>query len=126
MVETTEDKKLYRSRRDRMIAGVAGGIAEYFRVDPSLVRLIWVGLALMGGSGLLLYIIAALIIPSQPQDEGEGRDEDPATSTNLGAVVLIAVGIILLLRPFIPRVGLAELLLGLGLVLLGMAVLSKK
>ncbi len=59
-------KRLYRSRRDVMIAGVCGGIAEYFDVDPTIVRLIAVILVLGWGSGLLAYLIAVLIIPKNP------------------------------------------------------------
>ncbi len=56
-------KKLYRSRTDRKLAGVCGGVAEYFAIDPTMVRLLWVVFTLMGGSGLLAYIIAAIIMP---------------------------------------------------------------
>ena len=59
-------KKLYKSATDRKIAGVCGGIAEYFNVDATLIRLAWVLFGLLGGSGLLAYIIAALIMPEQP------------------------------------------------------------
>ena len=59
-------KRLYSSRRDVMIAGVCGGIAEYFDVDPTIVRLIAVILVLGWGSGLLAYLIAVLIIPKNP------------------------------------------------------------
>ena len=58
-----EPKRLYKSRRQRMICGVCGGIAEYFNIDPTLVRLGWVIFSLAGGSGVLAYIIAAIIIP---------------------------------------------------------------
>lgn len=57
-------KRLYRSRTDRMLYGVCGGIAEYLGVDPTIVRLIW-ALFLLSGSGLILYFIAALVIPEQ-------------------------------------------------------------
>lgn len=59
-------KKLYKSETDRKICGVCGGIAEYFNIDSTLVRLIWVILAVCFGSGLLAYIIAAIIMPSYP------------------------------------------------------------
>lgn len=59
------EKRLYRSRTNRMIAGVCGGLAEYLGVDPTVVRLIWVFLALTAGGGILLYLIAWLIIPQQ-------------------------------------------------------------
>ena len=58
--------RLYRSRTDRMLFGVAGGMADWFDLDPSLVRLVWALLILAGGVGLLLYIIAAIVIPEEP------------------------------------------------------------
>ena len=60
------EKKLYKSSTDKKLAGVCGGIAEYFNIDSTLVRLGWVLFSLLGGSGLLAYIIAALIMPEQP------------------------------------------------------------
>ena len=60
------EKKLYKSESNKMICGVCGGIAEYFNIDPTLVRLGWVALSLMGGFGILPYILAAIIIPSDP------------------------------------------------------------
>lgn len=57
------EKKLRRSARNTMLAGVCGGIGEYFSIDPTLVRLGWVLFSCLGGSGLLAYIVAAIIIP---------------------------------------------------------------
>lgn len=59
-------KRLYRSKKDKMLAGICGGLAEYFDVDPSLVRLATVLLCLYAGTGLMVYIIAAIIIPEAP------------------------------------------------------------
>ena len=59
-------KRLYRSKKDKMLAGICGGLAKYFDVDPSLVRLATVLLCLYAGTGLLVYIIAAIIIPEAP------------------------------------------------------------
>ena len=61
-----EGKKLYKSNTDKKIAGVCGGIAEYLNIDATLVRLGWVVFSLLGGSGLLAYIIAAIIMPERP------------------------------------------------------------
>lgn len=58
-----ENKKLYRSSTDYKLAGVCGGIAEYFNIDSTLVRLGWILFSVMGGAGLLAYIIAAIIMP---------------------------------------------------------------
>ena len=60
------EKKLYKSNQNKMLDGVCGGIAEYFGIDPTVVRLIWALFSLMGGCGILAYIIAAIIIPRNP------------------------------------------------------------
>lgn len=57
------DKKLYKSRTDRKICGVCGGIAEYFNIDPTIVRLLWILFACVVGSGIVAYIIAAIVMP---------------------------------------------------------------
>ena len=64
-------KRLYRVEQGNMLAGVCGGIGEYFDVDPTLVRLAWVILSLTtaGGGGVLAYIIAAIIIPKKSEAE---------------------------------------------------------
>lgn len=62
-----EPKRLYRSEKNRMLAGVCGGLAEYFNVDPTIVRLITVVLCCAAGTGVLAYLIAAVIIPNESQ-----------------------------------------------------------
>lgn len=57
--------KIFRSRTQRMVAGVCGGIGEYFGIDPTIVRLGFVLLSLMVGGGLLVYILAAIILPEE-------------------------------------------------------------
>jgi len=59
-------KRLFRSRSERKIAGVCGGLAVYFRVDPFLIRLIFILFFLAGGAALLVYIIMWLIVPLEP------------------------------------------------------------
>lgn len=56
-------KKLYRSRSERMLAGICGGLAEYFNIDPTIVRLGFVGFAAVGGCAILIYILMWLIVP---------------------------------------------------------------
>lgn len=60
-------KRLYRSESNRMLCGVCAGIAEYFKLDPTLIRLAWALFCVLGGSGVLAYILAAIIIPSESQ-----------------------------------------------------------
>lgn len=63
-----EPKRLYRTENGAaMLCGVCGGIAEYFNIDPSIIRLLWAALILFGGTGILLYIIAAVILPKKSQ-----------------------------------------------------------
>ena len=59
-------KRLYRSRNNYVIAGVCGGIGEYFEVDPTLVRLAFACMLLLAGTGLLFYLIAWTVIPVNP------------------------------------------------------------
>ncbi|MDY4207906.1 MULTISPECIES: PspC domain-containing protein [Lachnospiraceae] len=61
--------RLYKSNQNKIIDGVCAGIAEYFGIDPTLIRLGWVLFCAMGGSGFLAYIIAAIIIPRRPEGE---------------------------------------------------------
>lgn len=58
-------KRLYKSSTDKKVCGVCGGIANYFDVDPTVIRLIWVIFTLVGGSGLIAYIIATIIMPDE-------------------------------------------------------------
>lgn len=59
-------KRLYKSGSNKVVSGVCGGIAEYFDIDPTLVRVAWIIFCAMGGSGFLAYLVAALIIPEYP------------------------------------------------------------
>ena len=56
-------RRLYRSKKDKIIGGVCGGIGEYFNIDPVIIRLLWSLLIFVGGSGILAYLVAWLIIP---------------------------------------------------------------
>lgn len=60
------EKKLYKSNDNKMLDGVCAGIGEYFGIDATLIRLAWVLFCALGGSGILAYIIAAIIIPRKP------------------------------------------------------------
>ncbi len=60
------NRRLYRSRTDAMLGGVCGGLGQYLNVDPTIIRLILVLMALMGGHGILVYLILWLVIPLEP------------------------------------------------------------
>ncbi|MFX4262707.1 PspC domain-containing protein [Pelotomaculum propionicicum] len=107
--------KLYRSRKNRIIAGVAGGLAEYFEFDVTLVRLLWVLAVFAGGAGVLAYIAAAIIIPEEKDtfgypkaEQGEARvkpEKGPhgETARRNAGLLLIGLGIVLLAYEILPR-----------------------
>ena len=65
-MEGMNTKKLYKSAADRRLCGVCAGIAEYLEIDPTVIRLAWVFLSLALGSGVLVYLVCALVIPEAP------------------------------------------------------------
>jgi phage shock protein PspC (stress-responsive transcriptional regulator) len=82
-------KKLYRSNRDKMLGGVAGGLADYFDMDPTLVRVIFIITLFLGGTGVLAYIILWILVPQEPlvfpqaMNTGAASDQneqDPASA----------------------------------------------
>lgn len=113
-------RKLVRSREDRVIAGVAGGLGAYFGIDPILFRIGFVLLVIAGaGSGLVLYLIAWLVLP-----EGEADTRRPAAGGAGGVLlggILVAVGLFWLADTIFPSLG--EYVGPVGLVLLGAALL---
>lgn len=95
--------KLYRSKTNKILAGVCGGLGEYFRIDPLIIRIVWIAVA-TGGIGIPLYILAIFLLPSKPRNEFY-ESEDPFTEAvdegrnglALGGV-LVLIGIVFLLK----------------------------
>lgn len=131
-----EQKKLYRSTHDRIIAGVAGGLAEYFDVDSTLVRALFVLLVFTGwGAGILLYILLAIIVPPEPSGtakEKEIHKEESAPerrthTKNFVAIVLIFIGVIILVNKLFPLHFFRwDFIWPIALIFLGFFVLAKK
>ncbi|VVB67137.1 PspC domain protein [Candidatus Norongarragalina meridionalis] len=109
------EKRLYRSKKDRILGGVCGGIAEYFEVDPTLVRLLWVLFVLAGGAGVIAYIIAWIIMPPNPKQKGvdedfsraaerlgkrmerrKEREEDGKHGLLIGGIIVLGIGLVFL------------------------------
>jgi len=121
-------KKLYRIRRNNIIAGVCMGIARYFDVDVTLIRLLWVLAVLFGGAGIPAYIIAWIIIPEEPSSNEEVTVETESTIHESGAyqktagLIIVAIGVFFLLRNLFPRIFFIQfwplIFIGAGLVLI--------
>jgi phage shock protein C len=142
-------RRLYRSRRDRQLAGVAGGIAEYLEIDPTVVRILWILSVFFGGFSILVYIVMALVVPlepaagSSPTWPGTGTEDrdapdaigaatgTPSGGQHRGAIIfgvlLVVVGLIALLGAVVPSwvVGFAlgpAFLVALGVALIVVAI----
>jgi phage shock protein C len=76
-----EPKRFYRSTTDRVIGGVAAGLAEYFSLDPVLIRLLFVIFALFGGGGVLVYIIFWIVIPDKPSNLNQTQNQPVMETT---------------------------------------------
>lgn len=122
-------KKLYRSRKDKVISGVAGGLADYFDIDVVIFRLLFVLLALMGGGGVIGYIILWIVAPMEPAfatytdapagnqpdpgktqaDSPEGKRENSGSNSDrksntsmIAGIILILVGLFFLANRLMP------------------------
>lgn len=130
------NKKLYRSTKDRMLGGVAAGLAEYFDIDPTLVRVIFVVTLFLGGTGIIGYIILWIIVPEEPVifPGTESADVKPEAEPNIAGeenkfdanayyssldrqrekrrriagLILLTLGVIFLADNFIPRISIGE------------------
>jgi len=95
-IEGPTIKRLERSRSDRMLAGVSGGLASYFEIHPAFFRVGFVVLTLLGGAGLLIYLVAALVMPAEGEPDSiasaalRGRRDRPWPLIGLGLVVVAA------------------------------------
>jgi phage shock protein C len=119
---TGRPRLLRRSRDDKVIAGVSGGLGRYLGVDPVLLRIAFVVLAIAGGGGILLYLIAWIVIPLETEGEqlGEAPPSSGATLRLLVGGGLIAVGGLLLLDVALPRIG--RYLWPIALIVVGIAI----
>jgi phage shock protein C len=130
------NKKLYRSSKDRMIGGIAAGLAEYFNIDPTLVRVLFVVTLFLGGTGVLAYIILWIIVPEEPikfpntgtANESTETSESSAKQENqfnanayyasldrqrekrktVAGIILLVLGMIFLADNFLPRIRLGD------------------
>lgn len=95
MTDTTAEKRLRKSRTDRMVDGVCGGIGAYFGIDATLVRVAFVLLVFVGGAGLLLYLAGMILMPVEPYPFGAGTAAPPVRrdSTKFWGFLLIGLGI---------------------------------
>jgi phage shock protein C len=120
---SSSPRLLRRSRRDRVIAGVCGGLGRYLGIDPVLLRIAFVVLALVGGGGILLYVVSWILIPEERPGEELGAGA-PSSVDTLRLVVgglLVVVGLLLLVQMSVPQIG--RYLWPLALIAVGVAVL---
>lgn len=137
------DKKLYRSKTQVALGGVCGGIAEYFDVDVTIIRLLFVLLFFMAGTGFLFYLIAWIIIPENPYQINEqdyksnSNGDNPSMGKKPNQVnkkrnnaeifgwILIGFGALFLIKVFIPWLSF-NVFWPIVLIVLGLAIIMKK
>lgn len=140
-------KKLYKSRENRVVSGVCGGIAEYFDVDPVLIRVLFVLFFFFGGSAILAYIIGMIIIPENPGEyikkekkspksiqKHEEKSSDPGKNTLLVGSIFILLGLFFLMGqiPFLRiyyhwiRHNFWEILFPILLISIGFAIIFNR
>lgn len=137
-------EKLFRSRKSRILGGVAGGLAEYFKIDPVITRILFIAFTLTNGIGVVIYIILWIIIPDEPMEvlinevkknpdsnQTETKFPDleelkPVQSSNKSSlifgIIIIALGVFLLLSNIVPFIDFDDLfpvifiIIGAGLI----------
>lgn len=128
-------KRLYRSEKNRVVAGVSGGLADYFNIDPVIVRLLWIIFSLLYAVGIFVYLIAWFIVPEETEVVGSNFKENSTDDNkyffegqksrmNSLGLILIIIGILFFLRSLIPF-PFFNLLWPLMLVGLGVYLLAK-
>ncbi|MEZ5084452.1 MAG: PspC domain-containing protein [Bacteroidales bacterium] len=143
-----QETRLYRSQSDSVIAGVCGGLGNYLNIDPVVFRVLFVVAILVGGSGLLVYIILWIIIPqenvsfinsktanndimtdetktNETNTQFESDKKPPKNDGNLwGGLILISLGAIFLIDRFVPRIDFGDLW-PLILIVIGIILITK-
>ena len=122
--EAPLERRVYRSPTNRVIAGVCGGLGEYLRIDPVLLRIAFVGLAFVSGSGIILYVIAWLVMPLGTGEEAAGYPVRSISSHQARVIVggaLMVIGVLMLGRVYLTwfndRVIWSLLVIALGAVI---------
>jgi len=96
-------ERLYKARDDKVFDGVCGGIGQYLNIDPVIIRLLWLVLVVFGGTGVLAYLVAMIIIPKAPVGEVSQESSD-SVSHQFWGILLIVAGLLLLMG-FVGPVG---------------------
>lgn len=124
--EHMSSSRLTRSREDRVIAGVCGGLGHYLNIDPVVVRIGFIALTLAAGAGILIYVLAAIILPEASPEEDRARSNVATVSQGrlIFGGLLILVGAFLLMREVFPWFS-DQVIWATVLIALGLAVVLK-
>jgi phage shock protein C len=102
-MKKTSVKKLYRSQSQKVLTGVCGGLAEYFNLDVTVIRLAFIILTVIGGSGLLIYIIMSIVVPINPTSHPHSKIHSKLKRKKLLGLIAIGLGLIILTNNLMPE-----------------------
>lgn len=123
------EKKLYKSSNDKVLAGVCGGIGEYFEMDPVFVRLIWVLATLVYGAGFVLYVIAAVIMPERNSDSlldkhNTYRKHDREGGRRILGMIFVGLGLFFIIKRYVYWLDM-ESMVAIGFIIFGIYIFMK-
>lgn len=130
-------RKLYRSKDDRVLGGVAAGLGQYFNIDPTIVRLAFVVLTLWGGTGIVLYLITWVVVPEAPggyeaaasetfEHDSPRRVQSPDDRRTLGWIIIaVGAGLVVVNVPVLSMIFSPAVIIGGGLIIWGLITIGK-
>lgn len=124
-------KRLYRSRKDKYLAGVCGGVADYFNIDPTIVRILVVIIAISSvGTAAVAYLIMAIVVPEVPdgyvpEDNGERQTLDSSNTRQVLGTILVGAGALILLSRMVSWFD-SGMILAIGIIAVGAFILFRR
>lgn len=124
-------KRLYRSRKDKYLAGVCGGVADYFNIDPTIVRILVVIIAISSvGTAAVAYLIMAIVVPEVPdgyvpEDNAERQTLDSSNTRQVLGTILVGAGALILLSRMVSWFD-SGMILAIGIIAVGAFILFRR
>jgi phage shock protein C len=117
--------KLYRDRQNAILGGVCAGLAQYLKIDVTVIRIVFIILGVMEGFGILAYLILWILLPTAPSANSQEKKDSTTNHHYIAGIILVALGAILLAGNFLQEFHLIEKLWPIIIVGIGLGILLK-